>query len=227
MVAWAMQRTGRPPATLESTQYGEWTVIGTPKRERGGPHYRVKCRCSCGCVANIPTTRLRAGRSRSCLSCAGARVGSTVGRLNLEAARRKHGEATVAGKTPEYRAWQNLHGRCGERQPYGRRGIRVCPRWESFENFLADVGRRPSAAHSIDRIDGTKGYEPSNCRWATSKQQGRNTTRNRLLTALGATRCTAEWAEILKVPPYLVTWRLRHGWTVEQALFTPKGGRRA
>ena len=63
---------------------------------------------------------------------------------------------------------------------YGGAGIRVCDRWEKFSNFLADMGARPSKAHSIDRIDVTRGYEPGNCRWATHPEQcaNRRTTKN-------------------------------------------------
>jgi len=86
----------------------------------------------------------------------------------------------------EYRAWSGLRGRC--RNPkdagymhYGGRGISVCERWDSYDAFLKDMGRRPRYGYSIDRIDNDGNYEPSNCRWATASQQVRN-RRNHVMT---------------------------------------------
>jgi hypothetical protein len=82
-------------------------------------------------------------------------------------------------QTPEYNTWANMLSRC--RNPkndryrdYGERGITVCERWLRFENFLVDMGLRPSDRHSIDRINNDGNYEPLNCRWATSSEQNNN-----------------------------------------------------
>lgn len=89
--------------------------------------------------------------------------------------RQRHG----ASKLPEYRTWINMRQRCNyskgkDFKHYGARGIKVCERWDVFENFLKDMGPRPSKLHSIDRINNELGYSPDNCRWATMTDQNNN-----------------------------------------------------
>ena len=133
------------------------------------------------------------------------------------------------GMTVEYRAWSCMLTRCY--QPnfvhygnYGGRGITVCAEWRaSYAAFLAHVGRRPSPEHSLDRIDSRGNYEPGNCRWATRKEQARNTRRNRLVTIAGETLPIAAWAERYGVPRARISARLRAGWADEPAVLRPAG----
>lgn len=95
--------------------------------------------------------------------------------------RRQHGKS----RSSEYVAWSGMHRRCAENRHYTSRGIVVCERWSHFEAFLADMGQRPSARHTVERVNNDRGYEPGNCIWATRKTQRRN-QRNTHLSATSA-----------------------------------------
>jgi hypothetical protein len=98
----------------------------------------------------------------------------------------------------------------------------MCDRWrDSFESFLADVGDRPTAKHTLDRIDNDGSYEPGNVRWATRTQQARNTRRNRLITANGATRTLAEWISLSGLAATTIERRLKRGWNPAKAVTAP------
>lgn len=111
---------------------------------------------------------------------------------------------------------------CGY-QEYGGRGITVCPEWRaSFDTFLRDMGPRPSPQHSLDRRDANGDYEPGNCRWATSKEQNRNTRKTKRLTYQGETLTVPEWAERTGLPKYLLLNRLRQGLALERVFAQPQ-----
>src|SRR4029077_16821093 len=119
-----------------------------------------------------------------------------------------------------------MRGRCYNQRNhkfprYGGRGISVCRRWDKFENFLADMGRCPKGK-SLDRIDNNGNYEPGNCRWATRKQQARNTATNRLIEFDGKSYCAAEWSEKTGLSEHMIYQRIRLGWTAKRALTTPR-----
>lgn len=130
-------------------------------------------------------------------------------------------------ETLMYGVWSAIKSRCNnpanEAYPrYGARGIKMCPQWEaSFEQFLKDVGDRPSPNHSLDRRENDKGYEPSNVRWATETEQQRNRRDNKLLTIGSETLTQAEWAERAGITQQLLYRRLKAGQTPEQATASP------
>ncbi len=134
-----------------------------------GDGRRWICACDCGTEAIVRAEYLRAGDTKSC------------GCLNQHRRRQAfmtHG-LSKAGRGSGYTCWVSMKGRClnpNYRQfsIYGGRGITVCEQWLKFENFIADMGPRPTPRHTIDRINSNGNYEPSNCRWATPIQQGRN-----------------------------------------------------
>lgn len=106
---------------------------------------------------------------------------------------------------------------------YGGKGIRVCDRWKTFENFLEDMGE-PEPTQSIDRIDPRGNYEPANCRWAAKATQARNTTRNVMLSMHGKTQCLSDWATEHGLKVTTLYMRIfRSGMTLEQALTKPLG----
>lgn len=127
--------------------------------------------------------------------------------------------------SPTYKVWQAMHQRCGNlNNPgfhrYGGRGIKVCDRWNSFENFLADMGEKP-AGMFIERVDNDGDYEPSNCRWATRSEQQRNRRNNRVVTHAGVTLCLKDWALRVGMPPNTLYGRLDKGWDFERAITAP------
>jgi hypothetical protein len=104
-------------------------------------------------------------------------------------------------------------------QYYAGKGITVCDRWrDSFDNFLADMGPRPSPKHSIDRIDNDGNYEPSNCRWATWSEQNNNRRSNRILAFDGQAKTITQWAEFSGIDIVTIHARLRRGWSVSRAV---------
>lgn len=131
-----------------------------------------ECVCDCGGITTLTASYLSQGTIKNC----GCLQKEVVTKVLTTHSKSKRGRIT-----PEYACWNNMKSRCySPKWPafkhYGGRGIRVCERWLlSFENFLADMGERPSNKHSIDRFPNNDGnYEPSNCRWATRKEQSSN-----------------------------------------------------
>lgn len=106
---------------------------------------------------------------------------------------------------PAYRRWTGMMARCYDRTDdnyvnYGGRGIVVCKRWHTFENFYADMGNPPSG-FTLERKDNSKGYSPDNCRWATMLEQANNRRNNTPLTIAGKTLTPAQWARELRISP--------------------------
>lgn len=198
-------------------RYGRWYVIEEVERlkMRSTTARQYRARCDCGTIALVQGSNLRHGYSTSC---------GCFRRENAAKMHRTHGDTVQRSPTAEYRTWVNMLRRCANPdssgyERYGGRGIRVCRRWKSsFPNFLADMGRRPSTDHSVDRRNGDGHYEPSNCRWATRREQRRNQSRTRLILRSGEALPLSEWAERQKLSSRAVAKRLRRGWTIDEAL---------
>jgi hypothetical protein len=166
---------------------------------------RWLCRCECGKSKAVRSSLLRGGITQSC----GCLHRELLAAKNAQRAR--HGHTTYASGT--YGSWSAMKTRClnpndSDWQRYGARGITICDRWLTFENFLADMGERPEGK-TLDRYPNQAGnYEPGNCRWATPREQGRNRRSNRPIEFEGRTLCLAEWAERFGMDPDLFSQRL-------------------
>lgn len=175
-----------------------------------------ECLCDCGNTSVVVGSSLRSGNTTSC-GCYGKSVS------------KKHGRSRDS--TPEYRVWACMLSRCRNANDkgyhnYGGRGIRVCERWLSFGDFLADMGERPSPKHSLDRHPDNNGnYEPGNCRWATKKQQDTNRRTTRLVTFEGETLCIKDWAKKFSIGYDVLLNRFNLGWSPDAAFFTPPNKR--
>lgn len=187
---------------LTGWQVGYWTVL---RKIEHNTHKQVQwlCRCVCGKERAVISLSLHAGKSKSC-GCM---------------TRVTHG----MHKSPEYGIWRSMKNRChikkhkGYRN-YGARGIKVCERWlNSFENFYADMGPRPSPEHSIDRKNNNGNYEPGNCRWATNDVQHRNRSDTHFIEFAGERLPLLDWATKLGLSPRGLRTRLER-LSLEQAL---------
>ena len=170
--------------------------------------------CDCGNTKRVRGDHLMTGKIESC---------KCLQKERTIAARRTHGQS----RTPEHIVWLAMRNRCSNPKAphfdrYGGRGIRVCDRWQnSFAAFLEDMGPRPAGA-SIDRFPDNDGsYEKTNCRWATSAEQMRNTSKTRLLTNGAVTAPMVDMAAIVGIDQDTIQMRLRRGWSEVRALTQP------
>jgi hypothetical protein len=177
---------------------------------RKGKKVLWRCRCDCGGESIAFATSLTAGKHRSC-GCLQRETVTSHGRSH----------------SPEYRTWAVMNSRCHRANAtgydrYGGRGIAVCDRWRhSFENFLADMGERPTLAHTIERKDVDGPYSPENCVWATRVEQADNTTRTRRYTHNGETLSMTRWAVRVGLKPTTLRNRLDAGMSFAAAIAAP------
>lgn len=201
---------------LTGQRFGRLTVVHkVPNKRYGVP--RWFCKCDCGGTTEADSGNLKNGYRASC------------GCLSIDhLARLKTGlhASHRMSRTAIYATWIQIRERCeNPKNPsyhrYGGRGIKVCERWQTFENFRDDMGEKPSKDHSIDRMDNDGNYEPDNCRWATRLEQTWNTRRNRYFELNGENLILSEWARRLGTSTDTIDMRLKAGWPLEKALTHP------
>ena len=177
-------------------------------------HSGAVCMCDCGRSFKALISRLRSGSTRSC--------GKGKCRFNSKTGLSKHPEYVLT-----YNSWKSMIGRCtnpnkSQYKHYGARGICVCKEWKDFGVFLADMGKRPSRRHTIDRIDNSGNYEPTNCKWSTPCEQTRNRSITVTITHNGITKTVKEWSEALNVRSSMLYQRISNGWNdSSEILHTP------
>lgn len=138
----------------------------------------------------------------------------------------RHGWCSRLWKKPEYTAWCHMKARCQNQRHkyykyYGGRGISVCDRWQIFQNFIEDMGRRPSSKHSLDRINNDGNYEPGNCRWATKADQMLNRRVRRTVPYHGRKVFFTDLLGRCDLLPDTLWTRIKRGWDIDEALTTP------
>ena len=200
---------------LTGRTFGELVILFYAGPIPGHQLWAVRCK-RCGEESTARANNLLTGHTTTC-GCLQADM-RTSGVL-----RTTHGES----RSPEWAVWQRMKNRCGNSSAkdfhnYGGRGITVCERWRnSFAAFIADLGKRQSRAHTLDRIDNDGNYEPSNCRWRTRKEQARNKRNNVHIVAKGESLLLTEWAAKLGIHHSVIINRIKRGWPPEKAVTTP------
>lgn len=211
---------------LNGLQFGRWKVIGFDKMNGRYAHW--VCQCECGTIKSIRGSHLLEGTTTSC-GCYQKEL--CADRMREKA---KHNQSN----TKLYNAYIYMKERCYYKKGknyknYGGRGIKVCDEWLGENGFLnfykwaIENGYKKETLDNgvnkwtLDRIDVNGNYEPSNCRWATAKEQANNTRRNRIIEHNGKRQNITQWSTELSISRSSLMWRLNNGWSIDKAFSTP------
>jgi hypothetical protein len=198
---------GRKAEDISGHKFGRLTVLCRSGSHPSTGNAMFLCQCECGNRVDVAGSHLRLGHTGSC-GCLFVDFGGN----------HTHG----ATGTAEHGVWRSVLQRTREnhRQDYAGRGIALCERWQDFENFLADMGPRPSPRHSIERVDNEGNYEPGNCIWATPDVQNRNKRNNIWVEYAGQDMILKDAADLAGVC-YKKAWaRHKKGWSIDRVLAT-------
>ena len=186
---------------LVGLKFGRLTVLSELTGRDNQGHVLFKCKCDCGNIVNVVGYRLKCGLTKSC-SCLQKEIVSKRSKID----NKTHG----LSKTSTYKSYLDMIIRCNNPKSkpyphYGGRGIKVCERWmRSFENFIEDMGARPSNNLSLERINNDGNYELSNCKWADRYDQANNKSNNTLISYKSELYTIAELARLLEIKPYVL-----------------------
>lgn len=205
---------------IKGCRFGSLVVIREDATRTSDGKVRWECRCDCGAIHVAAGRELRLGKTTRCRACRAERYSRT----GADAVRATHGRCG----TPEYTTRLNIIQRCTNPnnthwESYGGRGIKVCQRWlDSFQAFYDDMGPRPSAEHSIERLDNDGDYCPENCIWATEDIQARNKRTNVRVNVNGKSMVLADAAAASGLPAQVAYDRRHQGWA-DNDLLKPIG----
>lgn len=198
------------------TRFGRLTVIShAGSIVSGKQKFSIwLCKCDCGNEITVRGSSLNEKNTQSC---------GCFHKERLISDATKHGLA----KKPFNNCWYGMMSRCNNPKNaayrfYGKKGIRVCERWHTFENFMQDMLPTWKEGLTLERNKVHEGYNPENCRWATRAEQAINKTNTRWVTHLGKTQSLSVWAREYGIKARCLGSRLNMGWPVERALTEPK-----
>jgi len=197
-------------------RFGRWRVLYRARYNGKLPSWM--CVCDCGKLRVVTTYDLKTRHSESC--------GCFVREKNIGNQYCKtHGHTRRGWCSKTYSSWQGMIERCKgndarDRKNYTERGITVCERWKSFDNFLSDMGERPEGK-TIDRKNNDNGYYLENCRWATMKEQQNNRRNNAIIELNGERKTLMQWSEVTGISEHTLRGRRRQGWPAVRMLTEP------
>lgn len=191
------------------TTHGRWVFTGNRLAKGYTQYVEVRCNCGSGVTKYVQKYAWEKGHTKSC------------GCYAVEMTKQANTTHGMKG-SKVYNIWLGMRKRCNlptnkDYARYGGSGIKVCPEWESFEAFLADMGDVPGEGYSLDRIDGAGNYEKANCRWATQSQQARNKKNNVWVEIKGKTMVLRDWLAVTGHNEKTIAARVAKGMTYAEA----------
>lgn len=199
-----------PKIDYTGQKYNRMTIISFSHSLNG--HRYWKCECECGNYRTVQIRSVVVGNTKSC-GCYNKEKVREAGKKN-----KTHGYST----SRFYKLWWSLIQRCTNKKSamykdYGAKGIKICDDWLKFENFLKDMGVRPSNLHTIGRIDNSKDYDTSNCKWVIDE-----TKRGLIVEYKGTKKLLIDWSKELNIERSILYSRIfQMGWDIEKAFLTP------